>query len=181
MKYNQNINNDPRSFFYYQDDFYINGTEITLTDQYINSHKINDKKVWKYMRFYKQLNNNGHISYMFIAIKIDWLSLRQMGLDPSANREYSPTAIIEPWELSFAIEEITKPIRLERTQTQAIMSYIEENIIGPKMDWEFPGLMFAWVIYIIIMIGCFAFHHAWILQMVVSLIFIKIRKGYRNE
>lgn len=47
MKYmgsNVYTNRESRSFFYYEGDFYINGTEIAIKDSYINNLQYNGKK-----------------------------------------------------------------------------------------------------------------------------------------
>lgn len=173
MLFNNTTNGDPRSFFYYKGDFYIDGTEITLKDEYINSHMWNGKKLWKYARYDHQATYNGRIAYFFCRSKSDWLSLNAMGLDARAKNDYAAWFLVDAADLENAIEEITHPIKLEREETEAVL----DAIATPKSDFDNPSLIILWLIYIIVMVGSLIFKQFYILWAIATIIFIK----YRND
>lgn len=172
MLFNTNTTGDPRSFFYFKGDYYINGTEIILTDKYINNHKFNEKKLWKYAKYDHQTKCNGRVAYFFCKSRSDWLSFNEMGIDIKEKDNYAPYFVIEAFDLEVAIEEIAHPIKLERAQTETIMNTIME----PKSDFENTSLTVLWIAYIVVMIGSLIFKQFYILWIVVSVIFFKLRK-----
>lgn len=44
MLFNNNVNGDLRSFMYYKGEYYINGTEVILSDDYIHHNLFDGKK-----------------------------------------------------------------------------------------------------------------------------------------
>ena len=176
MQFNNSTNGDPRSFFYYKNDFYINRTEIALKTEYINTHLWNGKKLWKYARYDHQVSYNGQISYFFCASKFDWPSLNSMGLERTARDDYAPYFLIPAVELENAIEEIIKPIKLERKETDAIL----ENITKPKNDLEEPGLIVLWLIYIAVLVGSLIFKQFYIIWLIATMLFVKWRKEIKK-
>lgn len=177
MLFNTNINGDPRSFMYYKGDYYINGTELTLTDAYIKSKKYEGKKIWKYARFSHKINKNGSIMYFFTPTKIDWVSLYLMGLDYTAQYDYAPYFIISPLELSYAIEDFIKPIKLSKEETEQIQNNLMNTVMYPKRDWDYPELRLLWILYIATLIGSLIFTEFYIVWGLASFIFYQIRKG----
>ena len=177
MLFNTSVNGDPRSFFYYKGDYYINGTEITLKDEYIKNHRWNGDKLWKYARYDHQTVYNGRTAYFFCCIKTDWLSLNSMGLDIRAIDDYAPYFVIEALDLDNAIEEFIKPIKLEREETEAVL----EAITTPKSDFDNPELTVLWVIYIAVMIGSLIFNQFYIVWAIVTFLFFKYRKEMLNK
>lgn len=173
MLFNTYVDGDPREFMYYNGDIYINGTEITLTDEYINNNTYNGKKIWKHAYFKCKCNPNGLNAYMFVPIKLDWLSLHHMGLDPKAKDDYAPYFVIYAFSLDCAIEEITKPIKLTSEQTDAVM----KAIVEPKSDFDSPVLIGLWIVYILVMMGSLIFKQFYLIWPIVSYIFYEIRKG----
>ena len=127
---------DPRSFFYYKGDYYINGTEVTLSDNYINIHKRkwSGENLWKYARYDRQVVYNGRIAYFFCISKYDWSFVRSLGVHPSVINEYEQFFLIYAIDIDSAIETITKPLKLRREQTDAIM----KAIVTPKRDLDSP-------------------------------------------
>lgn len=163
---------DPRSFFYYKGDFYINGTEIILKDEYINSHKWDGKKLWKYAKYHHQVVRNGMVAYFFCQSKTDWLSLNEMGIDEDVRLNYAPYFVVEALDMENLIEGFTHPIKLKREETDVIMTSITE----PKSDFDNSNLMGLWIVYIAAMVASLIFNHFYILWIVASVIFFKIRK-----
>lgn len=172
MLFNTSTIGDPRSFFYYRGDYYINGTEIILTDEYISKHQWDGKKLWKYARYDHQTVYNGRISYFFCASRIDRLSLNSMGFDVKIRDDYAPYFVIAALDLEGAIKEFTKPIKLERVETEAILNAITE----PENDLDNTGLVILWIIYIAVMLGSLIFKQFYIIWIVASLLFFKWRK-----
>lgn len=173
MMFNTNTNGDPRSFFYYKDDFYINGTEIILKDSYINTHKWNGKKLWKYARYDHQTEYNGGIGYFFCASKTDWYSLYEMGIEKKSFTGYASFFVIMANELDSAIEEITKPIKLERAQTEVI----KEALVTPKKEFDYPGMALLWIAYFIAMFASLVFKQFYLLWIIETVVFLNWRKG----
>lgn len=177
MLFNTSTNGDPRSFFYYKGDYYINGTEIILKDEYINSHQWNGKKLWKYARYDHQTIYNGRVAYFFCRSRSDWLSLNGMGLDVKAKNDYAPYFVVDALDIEDAIEEFTKPIKLERSETEAIL----EAITKPKSDFDNPALLVLWIIYLAVMVGSLIFKQFYIIWAVASFLFLKYRKEMLNQ
>jgi hypothetical protein len=176
MLFNTSTTGDPRSFFYYNGDYYINGTEIVLKDDYINNHQWNGKKLWKYARYDHKTIYNGRIAYFFCRSRADWLSLNEMGLDARVTNEYAPYFVVEALFIDSLIEDISKPIKLQREETEAIMN----AIVQPKSDFDNTGLMVLWIVYISVMIGSLIFNQFYIIWMVASFVFFKLRKEMLN-
>ena len=172
MLFNTSTTGDPRSFFYYKGDYYINGTEIILKDEYINTHRWNGKKLWKYARYDHQTVYNGIISYFFCASRFDWFSLGGMGLDVSIQNDYAPYFVVSALELENAIKEFTRPIKLKREETEAII----ESIAKPKSDFDNSALLILWMVYIAVMVGSLIFKQFYIIWAVASFLFFKYRK-----
>lgn len=172
MMFNTSTNGDPRSFFYYKGDYYINGTEIILKDEYINTHQSNGQKLWKYAKYERQTVHNGGVAYLFCASRIDRTSLGLMGLDEKIRYDYAPIFVVSALDIENLIEEFTRPIKLERAETEAI----KEAIANPKSEFENPGVLLLWIVYIVAMIGSLIFNQFYILWIIITLLFLKWRK-----
>lgn len=181
MLFNTYANGDPRSFMYYKGDYYINKTEIVLTDEYVNNHKFNGKRLWKYARFDHQITYGNQIAYFFCITNIDWLSLYKMGLEASAADDYAPYFVITALELDGAIQEVTRAIKLPQEDTDAINDTLMEMIEHPKSDWNYPKLRLFWIVYIGAMIGSLIFNEFYIIWIVITAIFFNFRKGVRRR
>lgn len=177
MILNTYTNGDPRSFFYYKGDYYINGTEIMLKDTYINNHKCNGRKLWKYAKYHHQTYYDGSVAYFFCISRCDWISLYRMGLDEHITDDCAGFFVIKALELEYAIQEITKPIKLERAQTEAIL----EAIAKPKSDLDNTGVILLWAAYIFVLIGSLIFRQFYLIWIVASILFIKYRKELLNR
>lgn len=177
MLFNTHVNGDPRSFMYYKGEYYVNGTEIILSDKYIEQHKYNNKKLWKQAYFHHKIINNGRTTYFFCVTNLDWSSLKKIGLDIKAKDDYASYFIIEARDLDWAIAEITKPIKLSKEENEAINKAIEDVVENPKSDWDYPELRILWIAYIAVMIGSLIFNHFYILWAIASYVFFTWRKG----
>lgn len=176
MKITYSANSDPRSFFYYKGDFYINGTEIILKDEYINSHKWDGKKLWKYAKYDHQVVRNGMVAYFFCQSKTDWLSLNEMWIDEDVRLNYAPYFVVEALDMENLIEGFVHPIKLKREETDAIM----ENIANPKSDLENPELVLLWIIYIVAMVGSLIFKQFYLLWIIATIVFCKWRNNIKK-
>lgn len=172
MLFNTTTNGDPRSFLYYKGDFYINGSEIILKDEYINSHKWNGDKLWKYARFDHQTTYNGGLAYFFCQSRSDWLSFNKLGIDYKTRDDYAPYFVVDTLELENLIEEFSHPIKLQHEETEAIL----EAIVEPKRDIDNPSLMLMWLVYIAVMVGSLIFKQFYIVWGVASFLFFRYRK-----
>ena len=168
-----NTNGDPRSFFYYKGDYYINGTEIILTDEYANSHKCNGLKIWKYATYHHQVTYNGRVAYFFCANKMDWLSLHKIGMTTSDfYSEYATYFVMDALDVDRAIQEFVRPIKLSKAETDAI----KEALVKPKSDFDNPALMVMWIIYIFVLVASLIFRQFYLIWIVASVIFFKYRR-----
>ena len=181
MLFNTNTNGDPRSFMYYKGEYYINGTEFTLNDEYLKNKTFHDKKLWKYARFSHQINSAGKVMYFFDAAKIDSGSLYMMGLDANTRANYAPYFVISPVELDYAIGEFTKPIKLSKEGRERLEGAVQYMIDHPKRDWDYPELIWLWLIYIAVLVGSLIFYEFYIVWAVATIVFCTLRKGILKQ
>lgn len=181
MLFNTHLTGDPRSFFYYKGDLYSDGTEITLKDSYINTHMSNGMKLWKHAKYDHQCNRNGRIAYFFCLSGTDYSTLKNMGLtgleEKQIKKDHAHYFVIEALEMDSAIEEITKPFKLERAKTEAVM----KAIVEPKSEFDNPQMVLLWVVYIIVMIGSLIFKQFYLAWIIETIIFAMIRKDMLNS
>lgn len=182
MMFNTYVDGDPREFMYYKGEWYINGTEIALTETYMKYITFYDKKLWKYARFHHVTYYNNQTAYFFSICKNTCGDLYMMGYkDPKERREcqinHAPYFVITASELEYAIEEITKPIKLSQKETEAIQKGIEDMIENPKTDWDYPEMRIAWLVYIVAMVGSLIFTEFYIPWIIATYVFFTYRKG----
>lgn len=178
MLFNGTNGGDPRSFMYYNGKYYINGTIIELSDQFINNHyRLTGEKIWKYARFYNQVIKNGRLAYSFDAAKFDYLSLRQIGLNMSIKKEYTPYVVIEALELGFAIKEIIHPIVLSDREQEIIDASIKNLSYSQASPRDSTELRLGWISYILVMIFSLIFEQFYLIWILASVIFFKWKKG----
>lgn len=181
MLFNTYTDGDPRSFMYYKEDYYINGTKITLKDDYIESRKFNGDKLWKYARFDHQTTCKNQTAYFFCRDKYQIYELYDMGYSKeeisACRQDYAPYFVLTASELEGAIEEITYPIKLSKEETTVINNAIIDMIDKPKRDWDDPSLLILWIIYIAVMVGSLIFNQFYIIWAIASIAFYYTRKG----
>ena len=175
-----NINNDPRSFMYYNGQYYVNGTTIELSDKYMTTYRFNGKRPWKYARFDHQVNTADGLSYFFCAIKIDTLSLRDMGLSRDVVNEHATYFLIPAININEAIGRVIKPIFLTQEENDIINNALLDMATKPMSDFQCPGLICAWLMYIIVLIASLIFRQFYIIWIIASFIFFKWRKEARR-
>ena len=168
---------DPREFMYFNGEYYINGSEIVLSDEYIATHTFYGKPLWKYAKFDHKTFYNNQTAFFFCASRNDWLSFNGMGLDPNTRYDYAPYFVVTVSELSSAIKEFSKPIKLSQEETEARNKAIEELITNPKSDFDYPELIIGWILYIAALVGFLIFKEFYILWAAATFIFFKYRKG----
>ena len=177
MVFNTYTNGDPRSFFYYKGDYYINGTEIILTDEYIKRQLRNGKKLWKYATYHHQVSRNNGIAYFFCRSRCDWLALHGMGVDPKVIDDCEAYFTIDALDIDSEIKEFIHQIKLKRDETDAI----KDAIIRQQSDFDHPNVMLLWVVYISVMIGSLIFKQFYILWAVASILFFKWRRDMLDK
>lgn len=181
MLFNTYTDGDPRSFMYYNGEYYIDDTKIAFKDKYIETNKSHGKKIWKYARFAYQITGNNQISYLFCIDKCAMHDLFEMGYSveevKTFKRDHALQVILTASELEDAIEEITYPIKLSREETTAVNNAIMDMIEHPKRDWDDPSLLALWVGYIAVMVGSLIFNQFYIIWAIASVVFYYIRKG----
>ena len=181
MLFNTNANGYFNSFFYYKGDIYIDGTEIALKDEYIKTHQWDGKKLWKYAKYDHQCNYQGRNSYWFCISGTDYFKCKAMGLGDLSEREiyknHAAYFVIPALELDRAIEGIPKPIKLERAETEAV----KEAIVQPKSEFDNSQVVLLWIVYIIAMIGSLIFKQFYLVWMIITFVFLKLRKEMLNK
>lgn len=182
MLFNTYTDGDPRSFMYYNGEYYIDGTKIALKDEFIKSRKRNgDKLLWKYARFDHQTTYKNQTAYFFCRDKFQTYELYNMGYSKeeinACKRDYAPHFVLMAWELDSAIEEVTHPIKLSKEETTAVNNAIMDMIEHPKRDWDDPSLLTLWIIYIAVMVGSLIFNQFYIIWAIATVVFYYARKG----
>ena len=176
------IQNDPRQFMYYNGDWYLNGTEVELSSEFMESYEqIHGKKLWKYARFGKKIING----YLFWRCKCIYWELWGLGINDKKEiekiqDETEPFFVIDNLELEYAIKTFTKPIKMSKEEQELRQKAIEYMIEHPKKDWDYPELQIMWVAYIITMIGSLIFNHFYLIWVVASFLFFKYRTKILN-
>lgn len=172
---------DWSEILYYNGDYYSNGSEVMIRDDYINTHTYNGKKIWKYARFGSKTTYNGQIAYVFWRTKSQCIDFYMMNLDYKTQNDYAPFFVVYAYELSNFIEEFTRPIKMsdemKAAREQAIMDMIEH----PKRDWDYPELLIGWIVYIGVMIGSLIFTEFYVPWIFASYAFYEYRKGVLSQ
>lgn len=168
---------DPREFMYFNGEYYINGSEIVLSDEYLETHTFYGKPLWKYARFHHVVHYNNHVGYYFQACQNDWHAFYRMGIDVNTRFDYAPYFVITIAELPSAIKEFSKPIKLSREETEERNQAIEALITNPKNDFDYPELIIGWIVYIVALLATLIFKDFYLLWAVITFIFYKYRKG----
>lgn len=171
------FNGDSRSFMYYKNQYYINGTIVEISDTYQNHSRFNGKKIWKYARFDHRISGPNGVYYFFCITNIDSLSLRSMNVDRQAINEYASYFTVPIYMLDNAIGQIIKPIKLSQNECEAINIGLINTINNPKSDCENPELLIAWIAYVIVLIASLIFRQFYLVWIVASFIFFGWRKG----
>ena len=99
-----------------------------------------------------------------------------MNIDVNTRKDYASYFIIEAYKIESVINKITKPIKLTKEENEKIQECIIDLIEHPKTDLDYPKLLAAWIIYIIIMIASLIFNQFYIIWFVASYIFFMWRK-----
>ena len=177
---------EPVSYMYYNGDLYLNGTEMILKDEYINTHTYNGKKIWKYYAFDHKARSNNQNTYFLCRRRYSFCDLIAMGIRDqdkinSITRDYAPYITIPCHELHDAIEGFTNPIKVERKKAEDMMGTVVENALHPKSDFEIPGMMALWAIYIVVMVASLIFRQFYLLWIIATILFAYLRKGVRGE
>ena len=163
---------DPRSFMYYNEQYYINGTVVEISEAYRNINNFYGKKIWKYAIFDHKISSANGISYFFCITKVDELSAQRINVN-----EYAPYFTVPAWLIDSAVKTIIKPIKLSETECEAIQNGLINAIQNPKYNLRYPKLRFAWMIYVIVLVVSLIFKQFYIVWIIASFIFYKWRKG----
>jgi hypothetical protein len=122
-------------YFFYKGTPYRTGTIVKLNKSYTESHVYNGERIWEYAYFYHRVAPYGYSKYLFSPY-----------LAP-VNSEvcYSGFFRIDEKDMSFAIEEIVKPV------------HIQLNEKKKRKDTESPSVMVGWAILITVLFFSFVF------------------------
>lgn len=177
-------NDNPMAYMTYKGEIYSTGTEVLLSNEYINTHTFDDKKIWKYATFSHSTTYYGRFGYVFKARKYFSLDLMVLGVPPSERlkvmSEIAPNFVIYPEDLSMAIEEITIAVKFTKATEKRIEESVDkivDEVLHPKPDWEHPGLLGLWIGYLALMFGSLIFRQWYLIWPVITFIFIKWRSN----
>ena len=168
---------DPRSFMYYKEQYYINGTVVEISESYRNTNSFNGKKIWKYARFDRQISSPNGILYFFCITNSDTLSLRSMNIDRHTINEYASYFTVPAWMIENVIKTIIKPIKLSHAECKVINDYILNAIENPKSDFEYQNLKIGWIVYIGVLIASLIFKQFYLIWIIATFVFFKWRRG----
>ena len=164
---------DPVSVFYYKGKYYCNRTEIALKDEFIKHSTFNEKKLWKYARFSHKIVDNGKVKYFFCRCKDTFADLYNTNVTMKDINDYAPYFTVEAFRLDSLIEEIIRPI--EFTNIEMLDFHL------PKKDYEVKEMIALWIIYIAIMIGSLIFNEFYIIWIIITYLFFKLRNEILNN
>ena len=151
-------------YFYYKGKSYTTNTVIKLTQQYRDTHTDRGLQIWKYARFYhKNLARN---EYCFNCASGYYPNVKHEDINRSS---YCGYFNIKAEELEGAIEEIIQPVPIELVP------------IVPKKDWEVKSMGMLWLIYIAVLFFSLIFREFYIIWIVATYVFFKIRKETLNQ
>ena len=172
---------DWSEILYYNGDYYSNGSEVMIKDEYINTHTYNGKKIWKYAYFGNKIVHNGQTAYFFWSTRKRYIDFMELNIDYKTRGDYAPYFVVYAYELSNFIEEFTRPYKMSDEQKaereRAIMYMIEH----PKRDWDYPELLIGWIVYIGVLIGSLIFKEFYIPWAIATYAFYEYRKGILSE
>ena len=166
---------EPKAFLPYNGEIYINGTEIILSDEYIKTHTYQGKKLWKYAKFGHVTTYYGQTAYFFWSSRHNPLTCNMLGLDVNTLYDYACFFIVPVSELYDAVGEITRGFKLSKEETEMVYKAYEEMI--SKKDWDYPEMILAWIVYIVVLVGSLIFREYYLLWPIITYIFLKYRKG----
>ena len=145
-------------FFMYQNKIYTTNTQIKVAQPYIDSHSEKDAPIWPYARFLRKYIKDNILYYEFNPCKLDLFGEWTKSTGMFA---------VKASELTSAIEEIILPIEVENVQITLPTS---------KKDWEDNDMMWAWIIYIAVMVGSLIFKQFYIIWAIATIIFFNYRR-----
>ena len=164
-----NYSNDPREYMYYKGDFYLNGTQVEFTGEFLENNKIDGKKMCRYGEFVRQQNFSDGVGYYFRKINpYD----KEHRIDYKEFENCADGIRITAMNIEDTIKDIIRPFKLEREKTDAILY----EIIKPKSDFDYPALIVLWIVYIAVMAGSLIFKQFYIIWIIVSWVFYETRR-----
>ena len=170
-------------YFYYKGEYYGQSTKFARKKEFVGKptpHRIS-KKFWSEYSFAWQSGDR----YFFNPVGCRFLDLTCKGYSreqaTQIENECSAAIALNSYELEIYIGEILTP---EKKMTGFLRKQIDDaitNIIEhPKRDWDYPELLFLWILYIVLMIGSLIFKQFYLLWIVLTLGFYYIRKNIRK-
>ena len=166
---------------FYKGDFYYGKTKVVLKDEYMEKYKQkHGYKPCKYAIYYHVNPCNPNLLYFqwdcgeFNAWKV--YGYNDENAVQKFHQEYTTHFSIPIGEIEEAIEEILTPdnkIPVEKRDA------IIENGKKP-FKYSNPEPIWLWVVYAIAMIACMVFNQFYIAWIFVTLIFIPIRKAFKE-
>lgn len=165
----------------YNGEYYSNGTEVMVSDEYINTHTYNGKKIWKYAWFGNNTIHNGQRAYVFYRSKCSCVDFYKMNIDYSTQGDYAPFFVVYAYELASFIEKFTKPFKMSDEQKTAREQAILYMLEHPKRDWDYPELLLGWIIYTGVLIGSLMFKEFYIPWLIATYVFYEYRKGILSQ
>lgn len=151
-------------YFYYKGRYYTTKTVVKLTQQYRNTHTNLGFPIWKYAWFSHKIINRNEYCFYYANEYYSNVNHEQI-----RSGDYCGYFQIKAEDLENAIEEIIKPVLIELV------------LATPKKDCAVEGMGTLWIIYIAIMISSLIFNEFYIIWIIVTYLFFKLRNEILNN
>lgn len=143
--------------------YYSTYTIFKMKESYINTHTCYGKRIWPYAALIRIIldSNKNILRYHFVP----------HGCKYPISQNYLGGFDVEISQIDSAIESVYagKPMPKE-------MIYVPQ----PKSDFEIPGMLTLWAIYIIVMVASMIFKDFIIIWAFASYGFFKLRKELKK-
>lgn len=167
-------------YFYYKGEYYGNGAKFATKEEFVGKATPRGiaKKFWKEYVFAGQHGDK----YFFNPLNCSYVDFKMAGYTSEEARkmqeEYSACIALTTLELDIYVGEILTPNNkmsgfLKEQVEKSVMDMIEH----PKRDWDYPELLVAWIVYIILMVASLIFTEFYIPWIILSVGFYYVRSN----
>ena len=132
-------------YFFYQDKYYINGTKVTLSDEFVENFKYGNQKIWNKVMYHNSLYQNNQLLHFFTSYNYNV-------------QKYANYVMIPDEILNMAIKNIDEP----KFANIVCESNVEREIM-------------LWSIYIFSLFFSFVFREFYLFWILNTIIFIAMK------
>ena len=146
--------------FSYKGKYYLPGTKIKLSKEYMQCDTFNNQNLWPYARFYKKVCKNNVVYYMFCLTNPDLYG---------EYHKYAGYFLVHCMYLDYAIEEITNPILFDY---EGYCNYLNNKNDVAKKTINNEKII-GYIVLISVLIGSLIFKEFYIIWIIAFFIFYK--------